>query len=162
MNANKISCNQVFKYDNGVVIRQYDFASDTFKRIEFVECGLYQPISYSGGTVSENCEAATCLNSEGKSELLLIKLGRVEHCRSVRKGSELKIKTFTFGYDRGYGVTAEIFESEKGEKYAVIHEMENFDETMCCYKITAEDDLSLSDDFMRIAIKRADKVYVNR
>ncbi len=162
MNANKISCNQVFKYDNGVVIRQYDFASDTFKRIEFVECGLYQSISYSGGTVSENCEAATCLNSEGKSELLLIKLGRVEHCRSVYKGYDLKIKTFNYGYDRGYGVTAEVFESEKGDKYALILEQEGFNEVSCCYKITAEDTLSLSDNFVKVAIKRADKTYVTR
>lgn len=162
MKAQEVSRNQVVKYDNGVVIRQYDFVSDSFRRIEFVECARYQAISYSGGTLHEDLDVAICLNHKGQNELLLIKQGRVEHCSSVCKGSELKIKTFTFGYDRGYGVTAEIFESEKGEKYAVIHEMENFDETMCCYKITAEDDLSLSDDFMRIAIKRADKVYVNR
>ena len=72
MKAQEVSRNQVFKYDNGVVIRQYDFVSDTFRRIEFIECVMYQAISYSGSSQHEDFDVATCLNREGKPELLLI------------------------------------------------------------------------------------------
>ena len=159
MKAQEVSRNQVFKYDNGVVIRQYDFVSDTFRRIEFIECVMYQAISYSGSSQHEDFDVATCLNREGKTELLLIKQGRIEHCHSVCKCRDMKIKTFTFGYDRGFGATVEVFETEKGEKYAVIYEIEGFDESVCCYKITPEDSLSLSANFLKVAIKRADKTY---